>query len=195
MFRRIILAVLGAAALSAAAQAAVPCATPGKAGCHKPAATVAARSGPSASKKARAAVHGKSRQAEPHKRTYAKAEALLARTLANRERTLGEEHLLTLTTANSLAMVYKAQGRYKEAEWLYHRSLEASARTLGNEHPLTRAAIIGLASAYEAEGRHAEAKLLCWRTGLLRSPLDGKSKVKEAERPLALDPWAANVGS
>ena len=77
---------------------------------------------------------------------------------------LGEEHPFTLTTANSLAVVYKAQGRFREAEWLYHRTLEASEHAFGNGHPLTVATIKGLASLYKAQGRHAEASLLCRRT-------------------------------
>src|SRR5271157_5507837 len=111
MFRHVILTILSLAALSAAAQAATPCATLGKAGCQKPAVTVSTRGGPSASKQIRPAVHGNSRQTKPDRKAYARAEALLVRALANRQRKLGEEHPLTLTTANSLAALYTAQRR------------------------------------------------------------------------------------
>jgi tetratricopeptide (TPR) repeat protein len=92
--------------------------------------------------------------------SYAPAEALLARALEERERTLGKDDPFTLTTVNSLAAVYTAQGRYRDAELLYKRALEASERTLGKEHSLTQAAIKGLASVYKAEGRYDEAQLL-----------------------------------
>ncbi len=164
MFRHAILTILSVAALSAAAHAATPCATLGKAGCQKPAVTVSARSGWSASIQDSLAIYGNSRQAERNRKAYDRAEALLVRALEIRQRKLGEEHPFTLTTANSLAMVYKAQGRFREAEWLYHRTLEASEHAFGNGHPLTVATIKGLASLYKAQGRHAEASLLCRRT-------------------------------
>jgi Tetratricopeptide repeat len=165
MFRHAILAILSVAALSAAAQAAAPCATHGKTGCHRPAVTAAAHRA-SPTRKARPAVHRNSHPAVRKAPDYAKAEALLTRALATRQSKLGEEHPLTLTTANSLAAVYKAQGRFREAEWLYHRSMEASEHAFGNGHPLTVAAIRSLASLYRAQGRFAEASLLCRRTGL-----------------------------
>ena len=161
MFRHVILTILSLAALSAAAQAATPCATLGKAGRQKPEVTVppvAAR--PRASKSARPSTAMRAKT-KLDRKAYARAEALLVRALANRQRKLGEEHPLTLTTANSLAALYTAQRRFSEAEPLYHRSLEASEHAFGNGHPVTVATIKGLASLYEAQGRRAEAALLC----------------------------------
>jgi hypothetical protein len=57
------------------------------------------------------------------------AEALLRQYLAERERTLGNENPFTLLTAASLALVYKAEGRYAEAARLYSRTLDESAHT------------------------------------------------------------------
>lgn len=91
---------------------------------------------------------------------YGPAIALLKHFLEARERTLGKEHPFTLTTMNSLALLYKAQGSYREAEPLYKRSLEASERTLGREHPFTLATAKSLGSLFEAEGRYREAEQL-----------------------------------
>ena len=104
MFFRTVLIVLSAAAFSAAAQAAAPCTAHGKANCHKPA-------GGATAPAAQHALHEDARQTSQSKPSYAPAEALLARNLAERRSKLGEEHPYTLTTANSLATVYKAQGR------------------------------------------------------------------------------------
>ncbi len=135
MFLRTIATLLSVAALSAAAQAANPCDTPGRAGCEGQAANPAARD-------------------------VAPAAAMLARALADKQSTLGEEHPRTLATANALATMYKVQGRYTEAEVLYLRSLAVAQRTLGDTHPFTLATIRGLASLYLAQGRLAEAALL-----------------------------------
>ncbi len=139
MFLRTVLTLVSAAALSTAVQAASPCATPGGAGCDRPAATVAGRDrAPS---------------------------TFLAKVLADRKRSLGEEHPTTITTANALAVMYKVQGRYDEAEALYLNSLAACQRTLGDRHPLTLGTIKGLASLYKAEGRLGEVALLAKRAG------------------------------
>ena len=91
---------------------------------------------------------------------YDKAISLLRQKLEARERTLGTDDPYTLTTINSLALLYKAQGSYREAEPLYKRALEASERALGREHPFTVATANSLASLYEAQGRRGEAEQL-----------------------------------
>ncbi len=133
MFLRTVFTLVSAAALSAAAQAASPCGTPGGAGCDRAAAAVA---------------------------TYDAPAKFLAKALAERKRKLGEEHPSTLATANALAVMYKVQGRHDEAEALYLHTLAACQRTLGDRHPLTLGTIKGLASLYKAEGRLAEVALL-----------------------------------
>ncbi len=91
---------------------------------------------------------------------YAPAEALLALALEKRERKLGKDHKFTLITMNSLALIYKSQGRYQEAETLYKRTLESSERTLGKQHPFTVSTVRAL---YKAQGRKAEAEPLFQR--------------------------------
>ena len=103
-------------------------------------------------------------QSDPGQERYGKAILLLKQKLETRERTLGKEHPFTLTTINSLALLYKAQGSYGEAEPLYKRALEASERTLGREHPFTLATVNSLASLYKDQGRYGEAEQLYRRT-------------------------------
>jgi len=46
---------------------------------------------------------------------------------------LGKEHPNTLQSVNTLAELYRAEGRLAEAEPLYKRALEGRERVLGNE--------------------------------------------------------------
>jgi tetratricopeptide (TPR) repeat protein len=126
-------------------------------------ATLAAMSGPLAAQAQDAAhldTHSKQGGQAYGQGRYSKAISLLKRNLEARERTLGREHPFTLTTMESLALLYKAQGNYSEAEPLYKRALEARERALGWEHPTTLATASSLASLYKAQGRHGEAEPL-----------------------------------
>ena len=160
MFRHAILTILSLAALSAAAQAATPCATLGKAGRQHAAvavSTLAAR--PRASKSARPSTAIRAKR-NPDRKAYARAEALLVRALANRQARARRGAPPHAHHGKQPGGVYTAQRRFSEAEPLYHRSLEASEHAFGNGHPVTVATIKGLASLYEAQGRRAEAALL-----------------------------------
>ncbi len=112
-------------------------------------------------------------RSDPGQERYGGAILLLKQKLETRERTLGKEHPFTLTTINSLALLYKAQGSYGEAEPLYSRTLEASERTLGREHPFTLATVNSLASLYKDQGRYSEAEQLHRRTVAARGRTPG----------------------
>jgi len=62
---------------------------------------------------------------------------LYERTLADRERVLGETHPDTLMSRNNLAHAYRAAGRLDEAIPLYERTLADRERVLGETHPDT----------------------------------------------------------
>jgi tetratricopeptide (TPR) repeat protein len=62
---------------------------------------------------------------------------LQKRDLAISEKILGEEHPLTATSLNNLALLYWNQGRYGEAEPLLKRALAIREKVLGSEHPYT----------------------------------------------------------
>lgn len=112
-------------------------------------------------------------RSDPGQGRYGGAILLLRQKLETRERTLGKEHPFTLTTINSLALLYKAQGSYSEAEPLYNRALEASERTLGRDHPFTLATVNSLASLYKDQGRYGEAEQLHRRTVAARGRTPG----------------------
>jgi hypothetical protein len=50
---------------------------------------------------------------------------------------LGEEHPLTATNYNNLALNLGDQGKYREAEEGYRKALAIRRKVLGEEHPLT----------------------------------------------------------
>ena len=135
MFLRTFLSIVSVAAISAAAQAASPCDTPGATNCDKPALT-ATSTGP-----------------------YSPA-AKISEALARKQALLGQEHPETIATANALAALYKYLGKYTDAEYLYLNSLAACERTLGRTHALTLGTMKSLAALYEAQGRQNEAALL-----------------------------------
>ena len=60
---------------------------------------------------------------------------LYERTLADRERVLGDTHPGTLTSRNNLAHAYRAAGRLDEAISLYERTLADRERVRGDDPP------------------------------------------------------------
>ncbi|MFM8294706.1 MAG: tetratricopeptide repeat protein, partial [Microcystaceae cyanobacterium] len=73
---------------------------------------------------------------------YAEAEPLVLRSLAIREKQLGENHPDVATSLNNLAELYRAQGKYAEAEPLYQRAIAIFSEKLGENHPNTRTVIM-----------------------------------------------------
>jgi tetratricopeptide (TPR) repeat protein len=95
---------------------------------------------------------------------YSDAEPLYVRSLAIREKQLGEDHLDTAASINNLANLYKSTGRYVEAEPLYIRSLAINDKQLGAEHQETSTVLNNLALLYESMGRYIEAEPLYLRS-------------------------------
>ncbi|KAH7074890.1 kinesin light chain 1 [Paraphoma chrysanthemicola] len=91
---------------------------------------------------------------------YKEAELAFTRVLNITKRTLGEDHLATLTRMHNLALTYRYQGRLKEAEDMQVHTLAARKRLVGNEHPHTLVTMNSLASTYADLGRWEEAKEL-----------------------------------
>ena len=85
---------------------------------------------------------------------------MFERTLADRERVLGDTHPDTLKSRNSLGYAYRTAGQLAEAIPLYERTLADRERVLGDTHPDTLKSRNNLAAAYEAAGRLDEAKAL-----------------------------------
>ena len=57
--------------------------------------------------------------------------------LADRERVLGPDHPLTLTSRNNLAIAYRDAGRAAEAIQMDEQTFDIRARVLGLDHPHT----------------------------------------------------------
>jgi tetratricopeptide (TPR) repeat protein len=95
---------------------------------------------------------------------YADAEPLYLRTLAIKEKALGEDHVDIATTLNNIAQLYVYQGRYAEAEPFYGRAIAIKEKALGPEHHELGTALNNLANLYEKHGRFADAEPLYRRT-------------------------------
>src|ERR1700674_2601472 len=89
----------------------------------------------------------------------------------------GASDLRLATTLNSLADVYRTQGRVAEVEPLYRRALGIREKVLGPDHPDAATALNGLAELYETEGRYAEAE------ALYRRSLGIREKARGPEHP------------
>src|SRR5262249_46080223 len=59
---------------------------------------------------------------------------------------------------NSLACLYRAQGKWAEAEPLYKRALEMRRRLFKGDHPEVAQSLNNLACLYHAQGRLADAE-------------------------------------
>ncbi|KAI9764195.1 MAG: hypothetical protein M1839_005973, partial [Geoglossum umbratile] len=91
---------------------------------------------------------------------YQTAQEMGLSALEAREATLGVEHPETLSSINSLGVVFGWQGKYIEAEAMHRRALEAKERVLGPEHSSTLTSMANLASTYSNQGRWKEAEEL-----------------------------------
>ena len=87
-------------------------------------------------------------------RRYAEAEPRHRRALEIHRRILGEDHPLTASSYNNLAINLDEQGRHAEAEPLLRQALAIRRRVLGEDHPLT-------ANSYDSLADHLEAGPVC----------------------------------
>jgi tetratricopeptide (TPR) repeat protein len=91
------------------------------------------------------------------------AEPLWNSVLAICERVLGPEHPDTLSSLNSLAELYRNQGKYELAAPLFQRALATYERVLGPEHPDTLGTVNNLAVLYRSQGKDELAEPLYQR--------------------------------
>src|SRR5713101_2043831 len=98
------------------------------------------------------------------------AEAVLARSLALKEKALGRESEGTIPSLTALGTVARSRGRYEEAEWLYRRALALQERA-AVPRPVKVGGLLGnLADLYRAQDRTAEAEDLARRALALLEP-------------------------
>ncbi|KAJ5717847.1 Tetratricopeptide-like helical [Penicillium malachiteum] len=106
---------------------------------------------------------------------YNDARSIFTKNLDALEKTLGPEHLNTLTCLNSLGFLFMKQKKYneakaiylrhkyREAEAMYRRALEGFEKALGPHHPNTLKSLGGLSSVFREQGRYKEAEALYCR--------------------------------
>ncbi|MGN9806255.1 tetratricopeptide repeat protein [Micromonospora sp. L32] len=91
---------------------------------------------------------------------YGPSRRWLERAAAERRRVLGEEHPMTLTSMNNLAIVVSRMGELAEARRLHEQVLQQRRRVLGEEHPTTVISMGNLAAVLSDMGELAEARRL-----------------------------------
>jgi tetratricopeptide (TPR) repeat protein len=91
---------------------------------------------------------------------FIEAEPLFERSLAIKEKSLGDEHADVAVALNNLAELYRNLGRLSEAEPLFERSLAIKEKSLGDDHAAVATALNNLAILYAAQGRLTEAESL-----------------------------------
>ena len=77
--------------------------------------------------------------------------------LSDAEMLLGNDSAETLDTRNSLAVAYRAAGRFDEALRLFEQVMAERIRVLGEAHPDTLRTLSNLAQVYQSVGRTGEA--------------------------------------
>jgi len=75
---------------------------------------------------------------------FDEAERLLRRVITSREKCMGEKHLSTLETLETLAILYEGEGNIDEAKALFRRIFTACQETIGPGHPFTEQASTAL---------------------------------------------------
>lgn len=91
---------------------------------------------------------------------YREAEQFLQYAFTLCEQVFGEEHQTTAANLNSLANLYRAQGRYEQVEPLAVKALDIWVRVLGADHPDTAAGFQTLALLYRIQGKYEQAEIL-----------------------------------
>jgi tetratricopeptide (TPR) repeat protein/predicted Ser/Thr protein kinase len=91
---------------------------------------------------------------------YSRGEALLARAVEIRRRTLGLDNRETLSSMDELGVVFNSESRYVDAEKLNREVLSARRRILGAQDLETVTSMFHLAKNLYAEGHYADAEKL-----------------------------------
>jgi tetratricopeptide (TPR) repeat protein len=119
---------------------------------------------------------------------YDEAEPHAVAAMAIFRRVLGDEHLDTLRSINSMGNLLYSQGKYDEAMPYYVEALEAHRRVLGDEHPSTLWSINSMGLLLFRQGKYDEAM------PYYVEALEGKRRVLGDEHPSTLSS-ISNMGS
>jgi tetratricopeptide (TPR) repeat protein len=105
---------------------------------------------------------------------YSVAEKTHQQALLLREKRLGKEHPMTLTSMNEVGLALNNQGRYKEAEAMNRQTLALKETVLGREHPSTLTTMSNLATVLRRQGKHEAAETMNRQTLALRETVLGR---------------------
>jgi tetratricopeptide (TPR) repeat protein len=86
------------------------------------------------------------------------------RVVADRERTLGPDHLDTVKAWHSLGAAYQRTGKTVAAEGLYEQARAGFEQLLGPRHPDALRSRAELARVYHKLGRYGDARALLLNT-------------------------------
>jgi tetratricopeptide (TPR) repeat protein len=88
---------------------------------------------------------------------YREAQQYLEQDLAITRAVLGEHHPDTAQSFNTLAVVYRTQGKYSEAETAFLQALAIRRVVLSVQHPDTASSLYNLALLYQEQGKHQQS--------------------------------------
>ena len=91
------------------------------------------------------------------------AEQMYQQALASKEKELGTDHMLTLSTVNDLGNLYSDQGKLDRAEQMYQRALAGFEKALGFDHMSTLDSVNNLGLLYRDQGKPDEAEQMYQR--------------------------------
>jgi len=111
---------------------------------------------------------------------YPPAIPLQEAALDTRRRVLGDDHLETLHSINSMGDLLYSMGKSDEALAYYREALEGSRRVLGDDHPETLHSINNMGDLLHTMGKLDEALAYC------REALEGQRRVLGDDHPETL---------
>lgn len=129
------------------------------------------------------------------RRMYTRAESLMKRSLAYKEKVVGPDTPEVAVSLNNLAMLYQELRQYVKAEPLHLRALEIRVKALGLEHPEVATTLSNLTSLYKAQGQQAKADALPARAKEIWAKAQKPDKPKVAPRPTIVKPRQASPPS
>jgi tetratricopeptide (TPR) repeat protein len=91
---------------------------------------------------------------------FAQAQPFYEQALEIRRRLLTDDHPLTASSYNNVALNLNAQGKYAQAQPLLEKALEINRRLLTDDHPHTANSYNNLAYNLNAQGKYAAAQPL-----------------------------------
>ena len=111
----------------------------------------------------------------------AEAETLFREVFEADKKTMGYEHVYTITSMNNLAEIWSRQGKQKEAEDMMRHTVELSQKVRGADHPETVDLMDNLRELLRRQGKTEEAEQMLLQRPVLRQKVVEKQKAYDEE--------------